>query len=198
MKINEIFYSIQGEGCFAGKPAIFIRFSGCNLACPFCDTDFRSGMEMSIAQIIEHIREIGKACRFVVLTGGEPTLQVTEQFVDALQDAGYLVAMETNGTRPWPGNLDWVTVSPKDIFCGERAALCEDNPWADEIKVVYNGENGHLLAKYEDLASALYIQPCDTGNPAKNAEILKSAIEWLKDNPDWKLSLQTQKIINVK
>ena len=199
MKVNEIFYSLQGEGFYAGSPAIFVRFCYCNLACPFCDTDFRNGQEMTEEQIVEEVKAIGDDCRFVVLTGGEPTIQVRESLIDKLHAEWFFVAMETNGTRPWPINLDWVTVSPKAPFLKDgMGALYESNPIANEVKVVYNGDNAHLIELYAKFGDYRYIQPCDTGNAAKNKEITASAVEWLKAHPDWRLSLQTQKIINVR
>jgi organic radical activating enzyme len=112
-RVNEIFYSLQGEGYHTGRAAVFIRFAGCNLRCPFCDTDFDSYTDMTAEQILAAISDYPS--RFVVLTGGEPTLQVTEPFIDLLHQHGYEVAMESNGTRPAPKNLDWLTVSPKNI-----------------------------------------------------------------------------------
>jgi len=194
MKIKEIFYSLQGEGTYTGKPAIFVRFSGCNLACPFCDTDFKGGEDYTEEKLVEEISKY-KPCRFIVFTGGEPTLQLTKTLTDRLHEDGYYLAMETNGTREYPSGIDWVTVSPKNDFCA-NAILFPDNIIADEVKVVYNGENSPI--KYEDLGREKYIQPCDTGDADLNAEIIAKSIEWLKAHPDWKLSLQTQKIINVR
>ena len=145
-RINDIFYSLQGEGYNTGRAAVFVRFAGCNLRCPFCDTEFDTHREMTDDEIVAEISRyevrdaryensmeadssIGSnlaprtsylASRkpLVVLTGGEPTLQVDEAFVDLLHRHGFEVAMESNGTRPAPQNLDWLTVSPK--LRGER------------------------------------------------------------------------------
>lgn len=198
MKIKEIFYSLQGEGYHTGRPAVFVRFCGCNLKCPFCDTDFKDGVEMTEGEIVRTVKELAPKCRFVVLTGGEPTLQLTESLIDRLHAIGCYVAMETNGTKAWPKNLDWVTVSPKVAFCGERATPFKFNPKADEVKLVYDGDESRFPSEYGKNARYKYLQPCDTGDPVRNAEIVASAIEWLKKNPDWMLSLQTQKIINVR
>ena len=116
-RINDIFYSLQGEGYNTGRAAVFIRFAGCNLRCSFCDTEFDTYREMTDEEIITAIKDY--PARFVVLTGGEPTLQVDEAFVDLLHQHGFEVAMESNGTRPAPKNLDWLTVSPK-LCRGER------------------------------------------------------------------------------
>lgn len=190
-KINEIFYSLQGEGYHTGTAAIFIRFSGCNLKCPFCDTIHQDGQMYSAEEIVAQIEEYPS--NFVVLTGGEPTLQADEQLVALLHEWGYFVAMETNGTKFPPSNVDWVTLSPKDLFCHNAQPVLSRT---DEIKVVYNGkvfnEYPEIRAKYR------YIQPCDTGDEEKNKEITNQVVEFIKNNPQWKLSLQTQKILKVQ
>jgi organic radical activating enzyme len=131
MKVNEIFYSLQGEGCHSGTPAVFVRLSGCNLRCPFCDTRHEHGTEMSVAEVVEAVRQY--PAHLVVVTGGEPALQLTPSLVDALHAAGRRVAVETNGTRPLPANVDWVTLSPKDAFLGPQAAPVLTK--ADELKL---------------------------------------------------------------
>ena len=110
-KINEIFYSLQGEGYHTGTPAVFIRFSGCNLKCPFCDTQHEDGILMSDEDIVTEVSRYPAAT--VILTGGEPSLWIDREFVDCLHQAGKYVCIETNGTHPLPDNIDWVTCSPK-------------------------------------------------------------------------------------
>ena len=112
-RVNDIFYSLQGEGHNTGRAAIFIRFSGCNLKCPFCDTDFSRYDELTDDDIIERIKDFPS--RFVVLTGGEPSLQVDTPLIDKLHAHGYEIAMETNGTHPVPAGIDWTTCSPKGV-----------------------------------------------------------------------------------
>ena len=97
-KVNEIFYSLQGEGRWMGRPAVFVRMSGCNLKCPFCDTDFKGYKEMSAEDILTACLEKGGDCRFIVLTGGEPTLQVDAELIQLLHQQGYYLSMETNST----------------------------------------------------------------------------------------------------
>lgn len=194
MKIKEIFYSLQGEGAFTGKPAVFVRFSGCNLACPFCDTDFKGGDDYTEDELIEAIEKM-RPCKFIVFTGGEPTLQLRASLINRLHKEGYYVAMETNGTRAYPKGVDWVTVSPKNDFC-ENALPYPNNPLASEVKVVFDGKNDPETYAY--LGTLKYIQPCDTGDAERNADIIAKAVEWLKEHPRWRLSLQTQKIINVR
>ena len=192
-KINEIFYSIQGEGRHAGRAAIFVRFSGCNLKCPFCDTDFKKYEEMEAIDILNKIQSLSDYCKFVVFTGGEPTLQVDEELTSLLHNWGYYIAMETNGTYKIPGGINWVTCSPKSLFVKGAEPIIKV---ASEVKVVFDGE--HEITDCGIVADNLYIQPCDTGDTVKNGEIIRRCIEWVNEHPEWKLSLQTQKIINVR
>lgn len=191
-RINDIFYSLQGEGRHTGRAAIFIRFSGCNLACSFCDTDFSDYREMTDDQIVEEVLKMvpdkDGEYPMIVLTGGEPTLQVDERLIDLLHEAGFcLVAMESNGTKNPPVNLDWLTVSPKKNVMVRK---CQ------ELKCIYDGKE-----KVEDHgieADYYYLQPCDVGDAGKNAEIIGQCIEEIKKNPKWMLSLQTHKLIGFK
>ena len=137
-RVNEIFYSLQGEGRHTGRAAVFIRFSGCNLHCPFCDTDFHHFTEMSLNELMSAIRQWNK-CGFAVLTGGEPSLQVDDALIDALHDEGYYVAMETNGTHVVPTTIDWVTVSPKNCFVDYGPAIVVQK--IDEVKMVFDGQH---------------------------------------------------------
>ena len=204
-RVNEIFYSLQGEGRNTGRAAIFVRFAGCNLRCPFCDTEFDSYQEMTAQQILDAISLY--PAHFVVLTGGEPTLQVTEDFVDLLHQHGYEVAMESNGTRPAPVNLDWLTVSPKAVRGEWREERGEMRGWRqpDEIKVVFE-ENTNpeeyiysLSSLHSPLSTKnLYLQPCDTGDPERNARIMAACTDYIMQHPQWRLSLQTHKLINIK
>jgi len=187
-KINEIFYSLQGEGANTGTPAIFIRFSGCNLRCPFCDTEFDSFTEMSVEEIMGAISMYPS--NFVVLTGGEPSLQADNSLIEALHNEDYIVAMETNGTHLLPENIDWVTVSPKE---GSKIVLKE----ADEVKVVYIGQN---VEKYADEieAESYYLQPCSVEKDGKRVDNHEDVIAYCLQNPHWSLSLQTHKLLNIQ
>lgn len=196
MRVNEIFYSLQGEGFNTGTPAVFIRFSGCNLECPFCDTQHQEGKEMTEGDIIEEVAHY--KANLVVVTGGEPALQLTESLVEMLHLLGKTVAVETNGTAELPKNVDWITLSPKDAFLGEKATPILKN--ADELKLVYDGRDDvHIVSPYANINVAhRFLQPCDTGNPEKNAEITKKTIEFCKEHPEWRLSLQTHKLLNIR
>ena len=213
-RVNEIFYSLQGEGYNTGRAAVFVRFSGCNLSCPFCDTDFTSFQEMTAEEIVGTVKALepspsaSSPCRLVVLTGGEPTLQVDEALVSALQTAGHEVAMESNGTRPAPENLDWLTVSPKTTG-GERLEI-KGGRFPDEIKIVFDEDTDPetILAALKmttPISSPrggregvlLFLQPCDTGDKERNTRIVKRCVEYIKTHPHWRLSLQTHKLINI-
>lgn len=189
--VNEIFYSLQGEGYHTGTPSVFVRFSGCNLACPFCDTDHWGARRMSAGDILEAIAPY--PARHVVLTGGEPSLYVDDALLESLHGAGKYVAIETNGTRPLPGGIDWVTLSPKDhVVPGAHVVLRE----CDELKVVFCDAAtlpsfDHIRAKHH------FLQPCDTGDGTAG-QIVRDTVEYCKAHPQWRLSLQTHKFLGIR
>lgn len=190
-KINEIFYSVQGEGLHAGRPAHFIRFSGCNLHCPFCDTKHEEGVMMTDEEILE---KINFGSNMVILTGGEPSLFIDEQFIRKLNNLGKYVCIETNGTHDLPKGKFFVTLSPKFEFVSKAELKVKR---ASELKVVWNGENN--MYKYSDIvAKHRFIQPCDTQDKEKNAQIMQEVVEYVKEHPEWRVSVQTQKILNVR
>jgi len=204
-RVNDIFYSLQGEGRNTGRAAVFIRFAGCNLRCPFCDTEFDSYREMTGEDIIAAIAALAPlpgegngGGPLVVLTGGEPTLQADEAFVDLLHQHGYEVAMESNGTRPAPMNLDWLTVSPK---VNEKLEV-RNEKWRqpDEVKIVFdeNTDPAAVISHFSFLMPhLLFLQPCDTGDPVRNRRITQACVEYVKQHPQWHLSLQTHKLIDI-
>lgn len=193
MRVNEIFHSLQGEGFHAGEAAVFVRLSGCNLRCPFCDTDHEAGTLMTEEAIVS--ATLGYPAHLVVVTGGEPALQLTPSLVDALHEAGKLVAVETNGTRPLPQQVDWVTLSPKDVFLGPQATPVLTR--ADELKVLFDGE--HAPLEYTHIAvSHRFLQPMDCGDAVRNARITAATVAYIAAHPQWRLSLQIHKMINIK
>lgn len=201
MKVNEIFYSLQGEGHYTGTPAVFVRFAGCNLRCWFCDTDFEKGVEMSEDEIVEAVLQY--PTRYVVITGGEPTLQITASLCDKLHAHGLYLMMETNGTRPLPEGcqIDWITCSPKliDVEEGKRKIATIRLRHIDELKVVFEDSPTQDMALYEQIPATEYrLQPCDTQDPLCNQAILNKTIKYILQHPKWKLSLQTHKILNVR
>lgn len=211
-QVKEIFYTLQGEGANAGKPAVFCRFAGCNLwsgreqdrataICQFCDTDFvgtdgtlggRFDSAQALAAQIAALWPAGdNAHRFVVLTGGEPLLQVDTDLIDALHAQGFKIAVETNGSLAAPAGIDWICVSPK-----------AGAPWVQrqgqELKLVWPQAGFALddLHAMQDLPFEHYhLQPLDDILRAKNTEI---CIALCLQNPAWKLSLQTHKMTGIR
>lgn len=194
MRVNEIFYSLQGEGAFTGTPAIFVRLSGCNLKCPFCDTQHLDYKEYSDEEILHEIMKYSP-CKFVVITGGEPCLQLTEKFVDLLNKQNYFVAIETNGTMPLPGDIDWVVCSPKFEFCPNADLRLQH---IDELKVVYKGQCQDMSLYDEIRAEEYSLQPCDVSDAIENRRILSETIDYVKAHPKWRLSLQTHKLLGIR
>ena len=190
-RVNEIFYSLQGEGFHTGRAAVFVRFSGCNLRCPFCDTSFETYREMSDQEIVQTILQY--PARFVVLTGGEPTLQVDDAFTACLHQHGYEIAMETNGTRAIPPGIDWVTISPKKPYCA-GAALAVDR--CNELKCLFDGVTP--VSTYGISAAHYYLQPCDVGDVQRNRAIVQQCVEYIQAHPCWHLSLQTHKLVGFQ
>ena len=193
-KINEIFYSLQGEGFHSGTPAVFVRFSGCNLRCAFCDTQHQDGQLMSVQEIVDKVNKYPVA-PLLVLTGGEPSLFIDEAFVAELkQKTGKTIAIETNGTRPLPSNLDWVTLSPKTAFEGGDAEPCVVKR-CDELKVVYLGQD---LVQYDDIeAKSRFLQPCFCEDEKQRQANMQACVEAVKCHPAWRLSLQIHRVLNI-
>jgi 7-carboxy-7-deazaguanine synthase len=206
--VKEVFYTLQGEGAHAGRPAVFCRFAGCNLwsglerdrataACNFCDTDFVGvdgvgGGKFQTAQglagrISEYWPDDSQENRFVVCTGGEPLLQLDSLLIDALHDQGFEIAVETNGTCEAPSGIDWICVSPK----GKSEIVLKEG---HELKLVYP-QSDALPEQFEDLKFArFYLQPMDGPNREANTQ---AAIAYCKSNPQWRLSLQTHKMLGI-
>ena len=206
--IKEIFYTLQGEGAHAGRPAVFCRFSGCNLwsgresdrataVCSFCDTDFvgtdgeLGGKFGAAAELAARIDSLWPAAypqtKYVVFTGGEPLLQLDAALIDAMHAAGFMIAIETNGTLPVPPGVDWICVSPK---MGATLVVARGS----EIKVVIPQAQQDLRA-YEQLDfEHFFVQPMDGPLAEYNTGL---AIETCKRNPRWKLSLQTHKLLHI-
>jgi len=194
-KINEIFYSLQGEGFHTGTPAVFVRFSGCNLHCAFCDTQHQAGEMMSLQEIVDEVNKYPNA-PLLVLTGGEPSLFIDEAFVAELKQKTHkAISIETNGTRSLPSNLDWVTLSPKNAFEGGDAEPCVLRH-CDELKVIYLGQD---LAQYDGIeAQHRFLQPCFCEGEKQRQANMKACVEAVMQNPGWRLSLQIHRVLNIQ
>jgi 7-carboxy-7-deazaguanine synthase len=206
--VKEAFLTLQGEGLNAGRAAVFCRFAGCNLwsgreadrqsaVCRFCDTDFlgcdgeNGGKFAGAGDLAAHLARLwgpSRARRFLVLTGGEPLLQLDEALLEALRGEAFDIAVETNGTLPVPAGVDWVCVSPK-----AGAPLRQTR--GDELKLVYP-QHGAEPERFEGLDFAHFLlQPMDGPQILRNTT---AAIGYCLAHPRWRLSLQTHKIIGVK
>ncbi|MFO8010135.1 MAG: 7-carboxy-7-deazaguanine synthase [Dehalococcoidia bacterium] len=206
--VKEMYYTLQGEGVHTGKPAVLVRFSGCNLwsgrdedresaICTFCDTDFvgtdgpNGGIFNSADQLASKAMEFWpklSACKpFVVGTGGEPLLQLDSKLLDSFHRIGFEVAIETNGTLPAPADIDWICVSPK---AGTELVLKSGN----ELKLVFPQPNvnpaDYLGLEYDHFS----LQP--VAGPESESNTM-AAIQYCLEHPCWKLSLQIQKILNI-
>ncbi|PQA89327.1 7-carboxy-7-deazaguanine synthase [Hyphococcus luteus] len=204
--VKELFYTLQGEGAQAGRPAVFLRFAGCNLwsglerdradaVCTFCDTDFigvdgPGGGKFADAEALA--AAVAKAWPgggrpYVVCTGGEPLLQLDAALIETLHDEGFEIGVETNGTLAAPGGVDWLCVSPKST-----APLVQTS--GNELKLVYRQKDAPPEA-FEDLAfDFFFLQPMD--GPSRAAETA-AAVEYCRRHPQWRLSLQTHKIVGI-
>ncbi|GAB4537452.1 MAG: 7-carboxy-7-deazaguanine synthase [Haliangiales bacterium] len=198
--IKEIFGpTVQGEGCHAGRPCVFLRFASCNLACSWCDTDFaaRGASRMSAAEIARALLELDRhRARMVVVTGGEPTLQWDGPLADELAQAGFSVHMESNGTRPLKAPVDWLTVSPKPRFHRAGDRLVDALP-VSECKVVVDGSvDNDALSAYEARypEAAWLLQPCMDKDYERH---LADTIALVTARPRWRLSLQLHKIVGL-
>lgn len=207
--VKEIFYTLQGEGAQAGRAAVFCRFAGCNLwsgreedrasaLCTFCDTDFvgtdgtcggkYDSAQALAARIAEQWPNQATQRRFVVLTGGEPLLQVDAALVDALHAAGFEIAVETNGTLPAPQGIDWLCMSPK----GRNPTVLTQG---QELKLVYPQE-GVDPAQFESLQFTHFcLQPMDGPHVAQHTQ---AAVAYCQAHPRWRLSVQTHKWIGIR
>jgi len=209
--VREIYYTLQGEGARTGRPAVFLRFAGCNLwsgrerhrsgaVCRFCDTEFvgtdgpgggKFATADALACAVAAAWPTGHhgAAPYVVCTGGEPLLQLDVAAIDALHGAGFEIGVETNGTIAAPAGIDWLCVSPKG-----RAPLAQQS--GDELKLVYpQTEDEAQPPRFEVLRFRyFYLQPLDDANAAANT---RAAIDYCLRHPRWQLSLQTHKIIGI-
>jgi 7-carboxy-7-deazaguanine synthase len=204
--VKEIFYTLQGEGARSGRPAVFLRFAGCNLwnglekdrakaVCKFCDTDFigtdgnGGGKFADPDQLVRAVaaKWPGGERRYVVCTGGEPLLQLDGALVAALHDQGFEIAIETNGTLPAPEGIDWICVSPKAD--AEQKLTC-----GDELKLVYPQRGGEPEKYIRQEFRHFFLQPLD--GPTRDTHT-RQATAYCLEHPHWRLSLQTHKLLGI-
>lgn len=206
-KVKEIFFTLQGEGYHAGRPAVFCRFTGCNLwsgreedradaVCDFCDTEFvgtdgLNGGRYQADELAEKVKSLwpdaSKGKPFVVCTGGEPLLQLDKALIDTFHQVGLEIAVETNGTLEAPAGIDWICVSPK-------ADAAVKQLHGHELKLVYPQVKA-MPERFEDLAfDHFYLQPMDGPNQLENTQ---KCLEYIFENPQWSLSVQTHKWLNI-
>ena len=192
--IVEIFHSVQGEAFHSGVPHVFIRFGNCNLRCEWCDTNFLEYEEMELDDIIDEVLKYN--CKRVIFTGGEPCLQDLKTIGSELKKYGINLSVETNGTIKVPELIDWICVSPKDQLYPNSKIIQRTG---DELKVVYCGQN---LSMYDDLKQGFthhFIQPCyiEAESIEQNGANFAVVENLVKENPGWRLSLQTHKWMGV-
>ncbi len=191
LKVNEIFYSLQGEGARTGEPSVFIRLSGCNLNCSFCDTDFSLGRTMTAEEILNEISSFG--CNRIIWTGGEPTLQLTNEIVFFFKEKGYWQAIETNGTHKVPSGIDYIACSPKQDFEKIRELIPEVNELRFPMQAGDPLPDISLLPK----AEKYLLSPIFNGN-ALVYENVAYCVELIKAHPIWGLSIQMHKLIGIQ
>jgi len=192
--VNDIFYSIQGEGYWTGTPAVFVRLAGCNLRCKWCDTDHTKKAELTAEQILMEIKAMvprGIINLPVVLTGGEPTLQELAPLTTNLKQNGFTIAIESNGTnlKRVPNEVDWITVSPKSDWMYSTRIKC------DELKVILTDDINPEDFRLTMYAEHYFLQPLYIDSRPSN---LNDVVEYVKENPVWRLSLQVHKMIGIK
>ena len=207
--VKEIFLTLQGEGVHAGRRAVFLRFAGCkswtgreedrtSAVCQFCDTDFvgmdgENGGRYEASELAAKVAALwgdGREHRYVVMTGGEPMLQVDDALVDALHAQGFTIAIESNGTIAAHPGIDWLCISPK---AGSEVVQRRGN----ELKLVWPQQGSDIAAMEGWGFDNFLIQPMDSGDSGVNESNRKAAIEFVSQNPKWRLSLQNHKLLGL-
>ena len=192
LRVKEIFYSLQGEGGRQGEASIFIRLSGCNLKCDFCDTDFSGGENMSLEQILSMIRKFSS--RWIVWTGGEPTLQLTDECLLFFKQAGFFQAVESNGHNELLKLFDYTVISPKDFTDYAKKI----NPQVDEVRLTVK-ENDYITSiKSLPEAKYYFLSPIFTEDADNTRKNIDYCVKIIKQSPEWRLSLQIHKLIMIE
>lgn len=214
-RVNEIFYSIQGEGIRAGTANVFLRFTGCNLQCSVdektylgeayragfdCDTEFMTGRDYTLKELLQALERVGsvkwssgarRGCRNVVLTGGEPALQADKELIDALRENGWYIAIETNGTVALPDGINWICVSPKSAWHTLRQKKANEFKLVRHVGQALRSPDGFIQADW------LVVSPA-FGSDGSYRDNLEWCIAMVKDDPGWRLSAQLHKLWRLR
>ena len=200
LKVVEIFHSIQGEGANTGKSTIFVRLANCNLNCSYCDTDWNVGTEMTVLQVLNKVKSLSTSNDtsniLLIWTGGEPTLQLTDEILEHFSD--YYNCIETNGTNPVSSLIKYISCSPKVSPEVLKSNFKQVNEFRYPIKI------GDILPEISELpvADNYFVSPLFMGEEKKRFELsdanISYAIDYVKQHPQWRLSLQTHKLLNIR
>jgi len=199
LNVVEIFKSIQGEGANAGRAAVFVRLTDCNMSCWYCDTDWSKGQNMTVDEVLSEVKKLTNPVvhpnSLLIWTGGEPTIQLTDEILEYFED--YCNCIETNGTNPVPDKIEYISCSPKV----SSAVLRKNFSHVNEFR--YPVQSGDVLPDISELplADNYFISPVFSGEEKKrfqqNQENIEYSINYIKNNPAWRLSLQLHKLLNI-
>ncbi|MFC0309722.1 7-carboxy-7-deazaguanine synthase QueE [Gallibacterium trehalosifermentans] len=198
--IVEIFESLQGEGFNTGMPAVFLRFGKCNLACPWCDTDYHTFQQLTLQQIAEKVARFSS--KNLIITGGEPTIQPNlRKLLTYFKQQGYFLAIETNGLKEVPPQIDYIATSPKRLYQEKYLQRCIT--FADEVRIV--NDEPDIITFCQMIAGKIqaehyYLSPCERNGEMNLLDTLQKIgqLNALSAKPKWQLSLQTHKIIGIE
>lgn len=197
--IVEIFESLQGEGFNTGMPAIFVRFGKCNLTCPWCDTNYNQFEQWTLSDILAKVRSY--SAKNVIITGGEPTIQPNlSLLLDQFKKEGYFLAIETNGLKEVPAQIDYIATSPKRMYQEKYQRRCIE--FANEVRIVVDGEVQGFCEQIESQIKAehYYLSPCEVEGKMNLLETITQLglLNQRSNKPKWQLSIQTHKIVGIE
>ncbi|TLU75018.1 7-carboxy-7-deazaguanine synthase QueE [Mannheimia varigena] len=197
--IVEIFESLQGEGFNTGMPAIFVRFGKCNLTCPWCDTNYNQFEAWTLSEILAKVKSY--SAKNVIITGGEPTIQPNlSLLLEQLKQAGYFLAIETNGLKEIPPQIDYIATSPKRMYQEKYQRRCIE--FANEVRIVVDGEVQEFCEQLEIQIKAdhYYLSPCEVDGKMNLLETITQIglLNQRSNKPKWQLSIQTHKIVGIE
>ncbi|AGI32059.1 TPA: 7-carboxy-7-deazaguanine synthase QueE [Mannheimia haemolytica] len=197
--IVEIFESLQGEGFNTGMPAIFVRFGKCNLTCPWCDTNYNQFEQWTLSDILAKVRSY--SAKNVIITGGEPTIQPNlSLLLEQFKKEGYFLAIETNGLKEVPAQIDYIATSPKRMYQEKYQRRCIE--FANEVRIVVDGEVQGFCEQIESQIKAehYYLSPCEVEGKMNLLETITQIglLNQRPNKPKWQLSIQTHKIVGIE